>query len=252
VRGVRVRGQEVIAGEVIVAAGTLGTAALLRRSGVLAAMGLDRVHPHEHPERLVRWQPVRPLTAPALLQSVVQSGGVGEPERAGEPGGAGEPAGAGGLTGVDGVEIRCYSDDFARFIGGPRHPDEPAGVPVGVADLAHPAVGTLDGRGLDLGEPDAASSARMARAVADVVQMLESPVYAPLVVPGSIRVDPVTGMSQHATGTLPLGRLVDDLGGVRQIRGLRVVDGSIIPGALGSGPHASIAMAAWLIAGAIA
>lgn len=122
---------------------------------------------------------------------------------------------------------------------------------MGVADLGHPTVGVLDDAGLDLGVPVAASLARMERGVAEVVAMLKSSSFADLVEPGSISVDPVLSMSQHATGTLPLGEVVDQWGAVFGIDGLRVVDGSILPGPIHAGPHATIAMAAWVIGGAI-
>ncbi|AVM01555.1 mycofactocin system GMC family oxidoreductase MftG [Gordonia iterans] len=222
VTGVRAGGTAIAAGEVILCAGALGTAALLQRSGLLAPMGVRALIPREHAERVVRFTPRREVAAPALLQSVVHTDA--------------------------GIEIRCYGDDFARFIGGL----EPRGVPIGVSDMAHPARGSVVGTELDLGEPDEVSAARMSSAVDAVVDMLDSPEFCGLVVPGSISVDSVTGMSQHASGTLPLGSVVDHLGGALGVSGLRVVDGSVVPGGLRSGPHATIAMAAWAIAGEIA
>ncbi|WP_298444620.1 mycofactocin system GMC family oxidoreductase MftG [Gordonia sp. (in: high G+C Gram-positive bacteria)] len=221
VTGVRIGADVVTAGAVILSAGTLGTAALLARSGVLAGLGLDSLVPQEHAERIVRFAPRHPVSAPALLQSVVHAD--------------------------DGIEIRCYGDDFASFIDGVPS----RGIPVGVTDLAHAAAGSWrDGR-LDLGAPDAASLARMERWVSVVSEMLSSPEFGELVVPGSVEVDPVVGMSQHASGTLPLGVLVDPLGGVPGVAGLRVVDGSVLPPGLASGPHATIAMLGWVIGGAI-
>lgn len=223
VRGVRVGHRRVAAGEVIVCAGTVGSALLLRRSGLWHRIGVRALPLHEHPERLVRFAPRREVHAPALLQSVVHTD--------------------------DGLEIRCYGADFAAFIAGLT----PSGVPIGVADLAHPAAGTIDAEGgLDLGTPGAESLARMDAAADQVVQMLSAPAFAGLVEPGSVAVDPVLGMSQHATGTLPLGAAVDHLGGVPSVEGLRVVDGSVLPGPLRSGPHATIAMVAWVIGGELA
>ncbi|MCK0438422.1 mycofactocin system GMC family oxidoreductase MftG [Gordonia alkaliphila] len=217
--GVRIGGETVAAGEVILAAGTLGTADLLLRSGVLHALGLPRLPTHEHAERLVRFTPRRSLRAPALLQSVVHTD--------------------------DGLEIRCYSGDFARFLGG--HAER--GVPIGVTDMLEPTRGAVDQVGLDLGAPTPESLARMDRGAAQVAQMLAAAEFAELVVPGSIEIDPTIGMSQHATGTLPLGGPdVDHLGSFRALRGLRVVDGSVLPGPVHSGPHATNAMVAWAIA----
>ncbi len=218
VAGVRAGGEVIGAGEVIVCAGTLGTAALLVRSGLPG----DGPRPlREHAERLVRFAPRGEVRAPALLQSVLHA---------------------------DGLEIRCYGDDFARFIPGVA----PRGIPIGIADLARPLRGSHDGRIPDLGVADARSRAALRRGVDRVVEMLNSSSFADLVVPGSVTVDPVIGTSQHAYGTLPLGTATDPLGALPGVDGLRVVDGSLLPGPLHAGPHATIAMLAWVIGGALA
>ena len=205
--------QRVDADEVILCAGTLGTATLL-----LPLLGALPVH--EHAERIVRFDARRPLHAPALLQSVLHTD--------------------------DGLEIRAFGDDFSAFAPSVL----PAGVPVGVADMAGTS-GTLratdSGPAVDLGMPDDASSARMLRGVEHVVQLLESDAFADLVSPGSARVDPVVGMSQHAWGALPAGTASDAQGRLVGFDGVRVVDGSVLPGPLRSGPHASIAMLAVLV-----
>ncbi|BDH55340.1 GMC oxidoreductase [Tsukamurella sp. PLM1] len=152
----------------------------------------------------------------------------------------------------EGLEIRCYSDDFAAYIDGLP----PGGVCIGVADMAHPTTGSIrsggDGIRLDLGEPGAASRARMAAGTQDVVEMLSSPAFASLVEPGSITVDHAAGMSSHAWGTVPLGAATGPDGAVAGTVGLRVVDGSVLPGPLRSGPHASVLMTADAIARRIA
>lgn len=209
VTGVRtVTGEVIGAGEVIVCAGTLGTARLL-------APLVGPLPVHEHAERIVRFTPRTVVRAPALLQTVLH---------------------------IDGMEIRPYGDDFAAFTS-----LEPAGVPIGVADMAG-TTGRLDGETVDLGEPDAPSSARLSRGVDTVVELLNGKVFADLVEPGSVRVDPVIGMSQHAWGSLPAGSATDADGRVNGWRRLRVVDGSILPGPLRSGPHATVVALATLIA----
>lgn len=218
VTGVRTGAGVLSAGEVIVCAGTLGTAALLARSGVPGTAVLPI---REHAERIVRFRPRSQVWAPALLQSVVHT---------------------------DGLEIRCYGDDFAGFIPGLA----PQGVPIGIADLARPLHGGHAGGIVDLGEPRAESLRALDRGTARVVDMLASPAFADLVEPGSVAVDPVLGTSQHAYGTLPIGTATDRLGAVRDIDGLRVVDGSLLPGPLSAGPHAAVAMTAWTVAGALA
>ena len=56
------------------------------------------------------------------------------------------------------------------------------------------------------------------------------------------------GMSSHTWGTLPLGERTDAGGRVDGLDGVRVVDGSVLPALLRSGPHASILAASSLIA----
>ncbi|MET9327617.1 mycofactocin system GMC family oxidoreductase MftG [Tsukamurella sp. NPDC003166] len=213
--GVQTNVGRVDAPETVLAAGTLGT-------GLLLAPVLGPLVTHEHPERIVRFAPCVPVPAVPLLQSVVHTDA--------------------------GLELRCYGDDFASYIPGlPR-----SGVPVGIADMTRPTRGTISLRRgsavIDLGEPDKDSTARLARAVDEVVAMLGSPEFADVVVPGSIAVDPVTGMSSHAWGTLPLGERTDAGGRIDGLDGVRVVDGSVLPAGLRSGPHASVLVAAALIA----
>ncbi|GED99880.1 dehydrogenase [Gordonia spumicola] len=207
---VTARGAEYAAGEVILCAGTLGTAPLV--APIVGPMPL-----HEHAERIVRFAPRRRLTSNALLQTVIPTS--------------------------SGLEIRPYSDDFAAFTSSP-----PSGVPIGVADMRGTAGSWVEGV-IDLGEPDAESMNRIDDGVATVTEMLGSPEFAEIVEPGSVRVDPVVGMSQHAWGTMPAGVAVDPGGHVYGTEGLRVIDGSILPGPLSCGPHATIIAIASLIAG---
>ncbi|WP_026917268.1 mycofactocin system GMC family oxidoreductase MftG [Gordonia shandongensis] len=219
VTGVRTSAGTLRAGRVVLTAGALGTAALL--TPILGTLAI-----REHPEHLVRFEPRRAITAPALLQSVVHT--------------------------ADGLELRCYGDDFAAFIDGVA----PTGVPVGVADLGAATTGSVRaspaGLRVDLGVPDDESAERIGRGVAAVVEMLASPAFADLVRPGSIRVDAMTGLSSHAWGTLPAGVATDAAGAVPGIDGLHVADGSVLPGPLHAGPHATIVAVASLVADRIA
>ncbi|MGB3696391.1 MAG: mycofactocin system GMC family oxidoreductase MftG [Gordonia sp. (in: high G+C Gram-positive bacteria)] len=215
VRGVVTDRGRIDAETVVLTAGTLGTAAL-------AAPVLGGVLPvHEHAERLVRFRPRGSVAAPALLQTVLHTD--------------------------DRLEIRCYGDDFAAFIASVPT----SGVALGVADMGAGTAGSLrwDGRlRIDLGEPDAASSSRLAGGVDEVRRLLESSDFAHLVVPGSVRVDEMTGASSHAWGSLPAGRAVGADGAVPGITGLHVADASVLPGPLRSGPHASVMAVATVIA----
>lgn len=213
--GVESTAGRIHAAETVLAAGTLG-------SGLLLAPTTGPLVTREHPERIVRFTPRVPLAAVPLLQSVVHT--------------------------AAGLELRCYGDDFASYVPGVA----PRGIPVGIADMARATRGVIEmrcgGAAVDLGEPDEESRARMARGVDEVVAMLGSPQYADVVAPGSIVIDPVVGMSSHAWGTLPLGERADAGGRIDGLDGVRVVDGSVVPAPLRSGPHATILVAAVLIA----
>ncbi len=224
--GVRVGDQVIEADEVILCAGTLGTAELLSRtSGVRSR----RMAVWEHRESLVRFTPADPghRGADALLQTVLHTD--------------------------DGMEIRCYNDDFANFIDG-----VPAtGPAMGVA-LMHPVVagsvtwdattGLLVDLG-DIGETDAQKLREWTERVRD---MLDGPQFTAFASrPGAV-IEPVVRTSQHAWGTLPMGVDTDWLGAVTAIPGLRVVDGSILPSSGSSGPHATVMMVATRIADELA
>ncbi|GED99392.1 mycofactocin system GMC family oxidoreductase MftG [Gordonia crocea] len=207
-------GEELRAGEVVVCAGTLGTAELLMAAGVVRTP----LPVYEHREVLVRYAARENSHCPVLLPSVVHH---------------------------DDVEIRCYADDFAAFITGLAA----TGPAVGVAEMVPAQAGSLslgDG-GLQV---ELAPIGEVGGAVDGVVAALSSSGLADLVVDGSVRVDPVVGTSQHAWGSLPMGQRTDWLGAVDGVPGLRVVDGSILP-KVSSGPHATIMMAAIVIADAL-
>lgn len=210
------------ADEVIVCAGTLGTAELLFRSEILTAP-LPLV---EHREVLVRYRRRRPQPVPpTVLQTVVHV--------------------------ADGCEIRCYTDDFARFVEGTAA----VGPVVGVAAMYPGVAGGLTWTGatmtIDLGPPDPASwteSTAVARCVDDVVAMLSAPEFAGVVEPNSIVVDDYPSTSQHACATLPLGGShLDRAGAVRGVDGLRVVDGSVLPHGGRSGPQETVMVLGCLI-----
>ncbi|WP_231894265.1 MULTISPECIES: mycofactocin system GMC family oxidoreductase MftG [unclassified Gordonia (in: high G+C Gram-positive bacteria)] len=220
--GVVCDGRDIRAREVILCAGTLGSAAVLLRSGVAG----EHMRVHEHREVLVGYR-LREQPEPGpLLQTVVHTG--------------------------DGLEIRCYRDDFARYVGGLT----PSGPAVGVAAMAPGAPGEvyLDGvdAGVRLDRPDDRVLRDMARTAHEVVEMLRSSEFGGLVVADSIAIDPVLRTSQHAWGSMPMGGRTDWLGAVRGVGHLRVVDGSILPAAGRSGPHATTMMVAAVIGDVVA
>ncbi|GAB08409.1 putative dehydrogenase [Gordonia araii NBRC 100433] len=211
-------GEQVRAGEVVVCAGGLGSAALLMRSGVVDGS----LPAFEHREILVRYAPaVRPEPAPVLLPSVAHT--------------------------ADGSEIRWYADDFARFIPGLAS----STAVVGVAQMHPPRPGELrwDGERLDV-EPAGMRVDEVSAAVAEVVEALSSAELADVVVDGSVAVDPAVGTSQHGWGAMAMGERTDWFGAVDGVAGLRIVDGSILPN-VSSGPHATVMMVAIVIADAL-
>ncbi|WAC56533.1 mycofactocin system GMC family oxidoreductase MftG [Gordonia sp. SL306] len=226
VTGVVVGDAVVGTGEVILCAGAIGTAVILLRSGLAGAADRDVLAVREHREVLVHYRSRVDGPPTALLQSVVHT--------------------------ADDLEIRCYSSDMARYVEGLP----PVGPAIGVAAMrpgTRGAVRVIGGDPIvDLGVVDLAEAARLERGVAAVTDMLRSAVFADIVEPGSVAVDPVVRTSQHAWGSMPMGTRTDELGGVSGVRGLRIVDGSILPTAGRSGPHATIMMLACRIAAVLA
>ena len=220
--GVVCNGREIHAGEVILCAGTLGTARVLIRSGI----GGAQLQVHEHREVLVGYRLREQYRRGPLLPTVVHT--------------------------ADGLEIRCYRDDFARYVSGMAL----SGPAVGIAAMRPGASGDVylhgDAVGIRLGPPAADVRERLTRSARDVVAMLTSSVFGALVDAESIRVDPVLRTSQHAWGSMPMGDRTDWLGGVHGVRHLRIVDGSILPTAGRSGPHATTMMVAAVIGDALA
>lgn len=209
------------ADEVILCAGTLGTAELLARSDVL---GSAQCRVWEHRETLVRFASVGTgEPARSLLQTVLHTS--------------------------DGLEIRCYNDDFATFIDGLAPSTQSFGValmhPDRSGSLRWDPVSRLR---VDLGEISPGDAAKLDEWTERVAGMLKMPMFAGLVEPGSAVVDSVVRTSQHAWGTMPMGTATDWLGAVDAVPGLRIADASILPTAGSSGPHATVMMVASHIA----
>ncbi|MHC3002917.1 mycofactocin system GMC family oxidoreductase MftG, partial [Gordonia sp. GN26] len=217
VTGVHTDRFTVRAGEVVLAGGALGTAQLLLASDLEALGGAAFLDAGEHRGLAVSYRRKEPAEPGMVLPTVLHTD--------------------------DGLEIRCYRDDFATYIEGlPR-----GGPMVEVTAMDRSPVRLVADGGrirLAFGEPSAEVTAAM-RAGADLaVEMLHSAEFAGLVVPGSVSVAAVPGFSQHAWGTMPMGVRTDALGAVHGAEGLRIVDGSILPTGGHSGPHATIMMVA--------
>jgi choline dehydrogenase-like flavoprotein len=215
-------GTAIPADAVVLCAGTIGSATIAARSGMPTTMPLA-----EHRELLVRSRSRGPSVGRGPVGPVLQS--VAHT--------------------ANGFEIRCYENDFADHVDGVPRTGPAIGVsamrPVGPGSIAIAADGTAD---IDLGRPDGAGIARMRALAEEVAAMLEGPDFAGLVVPGSTTVDDTLSTSQHAWGALPLGSAADWDGRVRGLDGLWVADAAALPTPLSSGPHATVMMAASVIA----
>ncbi|GAA1479845.1 mycofactocin system GMC family oxidoreductase MftG [Gordonia sinesedis] len=227
VTGVLTGAGAVSAGEVILCAGTLGTAAILLRSGLAdPAAGLVA---GEHRGRTVGYRRRRPAGPGVLLPSVVHHGDV---------------------------EIRCYRDDFASYLPDISTPDGVPTEPLISATWmgAAPVRLTLDDElnAVRVTVDPFAMPAPVDAAVEQVADMLESADFTSIVEPGSVSVGDEPDISQHAWGTMPMGERTDWLGAVPGVRGLRIVDGSILPAGGHSGPHATIMMLAVVIGSVLA
>ncbi|GAA2065518.1 hypothetical protein GCM10009722_29200 [Williamsia deligens] len=219
-------GERIPADVVVLCAGTLATAGILHRSGSVPVV----VPLAEHRELLVRCRArgddgdVSPV-----LQSVMHTD--------------------------DGMEIRCYSHDFAAHITGL----EQTGPAIGVAAMRPGSAGSIrfdaDGGApeVDLGRPDDETRQRMQVWAERMATVLDGPAFAHLVAPGSVTVDDRLATSHHAWGTAPMGGGptgvgTDWRGRVVDHDGLYVADGSVLPTPLSSGPHATVMMVASVIA----
>lgn len=221
VRGVVLDDGETIAvDETILCAGTLASAALIARSTQTPAT--RRIG--EHRELLVRYRPRGDSgVGLPLLPTVLHT--------------------------EDGLEIRCYNGDFARYIDGV----EPTGAAIGVALMAPRGVGslTIDASGVqavDLGGVDPDDVILLRSWAGRLVEMLTDRRFEALVDADTVTVDDVVRTSQHAWGSMPMGADTDWRGRVRGLDGLSVVDGSILPSSGSSGPHATLMMMATTIA----
>ncbi|MBJ7287706.1 mycofactocin system GMC family oxidoreductase MftG [Williamsia sp.] len=225
VSGVRLAdGETIAAHETILCAGTLASAALIARS-----TGVGATHRiAEHRELLVRCALTdnAHATPRPLLPTVLHT--------------------------EDFMEIRCYNGDFAHYIEGLA----PTASAIGVALMAPRTVGTLtiDETGrqqVDLGTVDPSDVERMRSWARRVQEMVTGPAFSGLLDPGTATVDETILTSQHAWGSMPMGRATDWLGVPTGFDGLRVIDGSILPTPGSSGPHETQMMMASTIVDAI-
>ena len=214
VTGVEVSGRQIRADTVVLCAGTFGTALILLRSDVPTE---NRLLFADHREAMVGYR-YRGPGAPrsGMLQTVAHT--------------------------VDGLEIRPYSGDFADYIPGmPRYGPV---VGVGLMHPEHRGTLSLDDSGDLVIEPAPLSPHDVER-LEDGVRVVTGVLVNGLAdLVSDVQVRPHLGTSQHACGSLPLGSFADDQGAVDGVRGLHVIDGSVIPYVGSSGPHATVVMVA--------
>ncbi|AVZ41243.1 dehydrogenase [Dietzia sp. JS16-p6b] len=219
---------EIAAREVILCAGTIGTALLLLASGI----GPETGHPvgqstQEHPEVLLDLPTDRvrgeagagrgdPLVPPPLLTHVA---------RLTLPGPKGPVE----------IEVRPYSVPMHRVIPGLESQPHRIGValmnPVGRGRIRGGSTADSGPHVVLADDPlDAAALEHAAGAVADGLGIPD----------GAPRPDPIRSTSQHLAGSARIGEVVDDSGRVLGCEGLRVADASVFPTLPRCGPYLSV------------
>ena len=235
--GVVLDDDEIAARQVILSAGSIGTAALLLGSGI----GPESGHPvgrgtQEHPEVLLalpaEWTPARrtragesPGTGSAvevpvepLLSHVV---------RLALP----------GPTGIAEFEVRPYAVPLHRVVPGLAPQPHRIGValmnPVGRGEITRNSGVGSSGVRVVLGDDarDAAALAGAAGLVADRLGITR---------PDGGRPGPVPSTSQHLSGSARIGEVVDGSGRVLGCEGLLVADASVLPSLPRCGPYVSV------------
>ena len=237
-------GREVDAREVVLCAGTIGTAALLLASGLGPATGHPVGHAvEEHPEILVDW-PVDP----------------GPPHGPGGPGDPGAPApDVAALpplltrvvrlplrvrgTAVE-VELRPYAVPMHHVI--PGLPPQPHRIGVALMTPAGRGAITPDGSGGVCVELDAHPDPADAEALAAAADLVRDRLG--IEAPGAR--SPST--SQHLSGSARMGEVVDTGGRVLGVDALRVADASVLPSLPRRGPYFTVLAVAEDLAARIA
>lgn len=211
--------EEITAREVVLCAGSIGTAVLLMGSGIGPGSGHPVGHGvQEHPEllldlpadlpRALNAKPAAELTAglPPLLSHVVRAelptAGVGVPE----------------------IEIRPYAVPLHRVIPGL----EPGPHRIGVALMNPVGRGRIHEDGTVHLPDDPHDGAVLAEAAARVAERLG--------LDGGV----APSTSQHLSGSARIGDVLDESGRVLGVEGLRVADASALPSLPRCGPYYTV------------
>jgi choline dehydrogenase len=220
------------ADRIVLSAGAIGTAQLLMLSGIgpaemLRQLGIRTLAdlpvgaaPVDHPEWVipVGWTPTRGVPPLEAL-----------------------------LTTDAGVEIRPYTAGFEAMVHG--HRDDPLDRPhIGVALMRPRARGRVTLVSADPLTPPLIEH-RYDTEPADIDDLTVGADIARDIVSSTVDFgEPAWSTSQHLAGTAPMGddgdprAVLDNRCRVREVDGLWVVDGSIMPAITSRGPHATITM----------
>lgn len=209
--------EEIGAGQVVLCAGAIGTAALLMGSGIGPSTGHPVGHGvQEHPELLLdlpadvlsgrdpypRPGPDAPGGLPPLLSHVVRLQ----------------------LSAAAEVEIRPYAVPLHHVIPGLV----PAPRRIGVALMTPVGRGRIGDDGTVHLADDPHDAAVLAEAAARVAERM------------GLDGDVTVSTSQHLSGTARIGEVLDDSGRVLGVPGLRVADASALPSLPRCGPYYTV------------
>lgn len=207
---------------VMLCAGTIGSASILRASGLGESTGHPVGHRvQEHPEVLLEL-PVDPTSDPTsdstsdvsvlppLLSHVVR---LAPPDlaRGGEP--------------VPEVEVRPYAAALHHFIPGA----DPMSPRIGISLMNPVGEGRIDTDGTVWLPDDPRDASVLAAAAALVADRL-----------GLGEQSPSASTSQHLSGSARIGEVVDYSGRVLGVAGLRVADASVLPTLPRCGPYYTV------------
>ena len=231
--------EEISARQVVLCAGTIGTATLLMGSGLGPGSGLPVGHGvQEHPELLLD-VPARGGAQDTIAET--SSSAAQDAARAGAPPLLSHvvrldlPAYA-AAGWVPEIEVRPYAVPLHRVIPGLGQVPQR----LGVALMNPLGRGRVHADGSVRLPHDPRDSAALAGAAALVAERLG--------LPGAV----TPSTSQHLSGSARIGEVVDDSGRVHGVRGLRVADASVLPVLPRCGPYYTVLAVAEDLAGRMA
>ena len=235
---------EITADEVVLCAGSVGSAALLLGSG----LGPDSGHPvgratQEHPEVLLDLPADLLAHLPGLggdLPALSGAGDVPLPALLSHVVRVELPGALHGVAGAAEFEVRPYAVPLHRVIPGLEQLPHRIGVAL-MNPVGRGRVGIGEGAELTI---DLAADPRDASALAAATTLVADRLG---IAAADRRVTAST--SQHLSGTARIGEVVDDSGRVLGVDGLRVADASVLPWLPRRGPYYTVLAMAEVLAG---